>query len=187
MSSYINIDVVSMSDFRQQKNFYNLVKLLAGRVGNKLDYTKLSSLSGLSRPTVINYLEFLEKTYLISRLPVFTKNFDREIVKAQKLYFCDNGLVNFLVHTNSGSQFENAIFNQLRHFGELRYYALKTGQEIDFIFDKKIALEVKEMPTHSDARALSLVAKSAGLKKYYLIGRLASPKFKNYLWAGNIK
>lgn len=187
ISSYINIDVASLSDFREQKSFYDLTKLLAGRVASRLDYTKLSRLSGLSRPTVINYLEFLEKTYLIIRVPVFTKNLDREIVKAKKLYFCDNGLMNILAQASSGIQFENAVFNQLHHYGELNYYALKTGQEIDFILDKRMALEAKETPTQGDIKNLSTLSDVAGLKNFCLIGRLASPKFKDYIWAGDIK
>lgn len=187
ISSYINIDVASLSDFREQKSFYDLTKLLASRVASRLDYTKLSRLSGLSRPTVINYLEFLEKTYLIVRVSVFTKNLDREIVKAKKLYFCDNGLMNILAQVSSGVQLENAVFNQLRHYGELNYYALKTGQEIDFILDKKMALEVKETPTQSDIKSLSILADVAGLKNRRLVGRFISPRFKDYIWAGDIK
>src|SRR3989339_149565 len=187
ISSYINIDVASLSDFREQKSFYDLTKLLAGRVASRLDYTKLSRLSGLSRPTVINYLEFLEKTYVIVRIPVFSKNLDREIVKAKKLYFCDNGLMNILAQASSGVQFENAVFNQLRHCGELSYYALKTGQEIDFVLDKKLALEAKETPTQGDIKSLSALAGMAGLQSYRLIGRLTSPRFKDYIWGGDIK
>lgn len=100
ISSYIDIDVASLSDFREQKSFYDLTKLLAGRASNCLDYTKLSRLSGLPRPTVVDYIEFLEKIYVISRIPVFTKNLDRERIKAQKLYFCDNGLMNILAQTS---------------------------------------------------------------------------------------
>ncbi|OGY75706.1 MAG: ATPase [Candidatus Jacksonbacteria bacterium RIFOXYB2_FULL_44_15] len=187
ISSYINIDVASLSDFREQKSFYDLTKLLAGRVASRLDYTKLSRLSGLSRPTVINYLEFLEKTYVIVRIPVFSKNLDREIVKAKKLYFCDNGLMNILAQASSGVQFENAVFNQLRHCGELSYYALKTGQKIDFVLDKKLALEAKETPTQGDIKSLSALAGMAGLKSCRLIGRLVSPRFKDYIWGGDIK
>ena len=48
-----------------------LIKVLALRVGNKLDYTKLSQVVGISRPTLSEYLEFLEKTYVIFRLPAY--------------------------------------------------------------------------------------------------------------------
>lgn len=187
LSSYINVDVASLSGFRRQKDIYSLIKMLAGRVGTRLDYAKLSRLSGLTRPTVQNYLDFFEKTYLISRLPIFTKNPDREIVKAQKLYFGDNGLINVLADLSGGAKFENAVFCQLRHFGELRYYALKSGREIDFILDKKIALETKESPVLNDKKELLALAKLAGLQKNYLVGRQPTPNFTDFLWGGEIR
>ena len=187
ISSYVNIDIKSLADFRSQKNIYALIKMLASRVGTRLDYSKLSRLVRISRITVQNYIDFFEKTYLITRLPVFTRNTDREIVKAQMLYFCDSGLANILYDLNGGSKFENAVFSQLRHKGELRYYALKNGREIDFILDKKIALECKETPVKSDKKQLGDLSNLAGIKKYYLIGRYQSPRFNNYIWGGDIR
>jgi predicted AAA+ superfamily ATPase len=186
VSSYINVDVARLSDFKRQKDFYGLIKMLVGRIGSRLDYVKLSQLSGISRPSLINYLEFLEKTYLIYRVPVFTKSRDREIVKARKLYFCDTGLANVLSQISSGQQFENTVFNQLKFYGEVRYFSLKTGREIDFVLNERKGIEAKETPTQSDSREISALAQRAGLKEYFLVGRHPSPKFKNFVWAGGL-
>ena len=186
MSSYINIDVRSLADFSDERNLYSLAKLLAGRVGSRVEYTKLSSLTGLSRPTVTNYISFLEKTYLINTVPVFTKNIDREIVKARKLYFCDTGLANTLAELSGGAQFENTLFNQLARLGQIQYFALKTGHEIDFVLDGNLALEAKETPIRGDLARLKQMALSAGLSHFKLIGRYKSPKFMNYSWAGSL-
>jgi len=186
ISSYVNVDIVRLSDFKRQKDFYGLIKMLVGRIGSRLDYVKLSQLTGISRPSLINYLEFLEKTYLIYRIPVFTKSRDREIVKAKKLYFCDTGLANILSQISSGQQFENTVFNQLRPYGQINYFSLKTGREIDFVLDQKKAIEVKETPTQSNFRELSALAKKAGLKEYFLMGRHPSLKFKDFIWAGSL-
>lgn len=187
VSSYVNIDIKTLADFRDGKNVYNLLKLLAARVGSKLDYSKLSSFSGLSRQTVLNYIDFFEKTFLVKRLPVFSKRPDKEIVKMQKLFFCDNGIANFLAELSSGAQFENAVFNQLKHKGDLSYYSLKSGKEIDFVLNKSIGFEAKESPIKQDLNYLQLLAKKAGLKKAFLIGRNQVPKFSNYIWAGAIR
>lgn len=58
MSSYVNIDIRTLADFSDERNLYSLAKLLAGRVGSRVEYTKLSNLTGLSRPTVTNYVSF---------------------------------------------------------------------------------------------------------------------------------
>ncbi len=187
LSSYFNIDVETLADFHKSAELHNLLKLLAVRAGGKVDYSKLSSMSGLSRITVKNYVEFLEKTYVIHRLPVLAKRPDREIAKAQKIYLCDTGILNILVEASGGVQFENAVFNQLRQSGKLQYYALKTGREIDFILDGAVALECKETPTSQNLRDLENLARIAGIKKIKLIGRHKSPKFDNFLWGGMIK
>lgn len=187
ISAYVNIDVARLSDFKRQKDFYSLIKMVSARIGSRLDYVKLSQLSGISRPTLVNYLEFLEKTYLIHRIPVFTKSRDREIVKAKKLYFGDSGLANSLSQISSGQQFENTVFNQLKFYGGVRYFSLKTGRELDFVVNQETAVEVKETPTQSDFQGLSGLAKLAGLKKRFLIGRHPSSKFQNFLWAGDLR
>lgn len=187
ISSYINIDIKSLADFRQDKDTYNLIKLLAARVGNKLDYSKLSRLAGISRPTLTSYIDFFEKTYLISRISVISKKSDREIVKAQKIYFSDNGFVNILAEVSSGSQFENAVYNQIKHLGKVQYYSLKNGKEIDFILDEKLALEVKESPTEFDLAILSNLAHQIGIKNVKLIGRSPVPKFNEFCWGGSIR
>lgn len=186
MSSYVNIDIRSLADFSDERNLYSLAKLLAGRVGNRVEYTNLSQLVGLSRPTVTNYISFFEKTYLITTVPVYTKSADREIVKSRKLYFCDTGLANMLAELSSGAQFENTLFNQLSRIGQVQYYALKTGKEIDFILDNKLALEAKETPVKTDLTRLNSICSIAGLSEFRLVSRHKSPKFSNYIWAGSI-
>lgn len=186
MSSYVNIDIRSLADFSDERNLYSLAKLLSGRIGNRVEYSALSRLIGLSRPTVTNYIAFFEKTYLISMIPVFTKNIGREIVKSKKLYFCDTGLANILSEISSGAQFENTLFNQLSRVGSLQYYALKTGNEIDFILNGALAIEAKETPTENDLAALSRLSSTSGLPDFRLIGRYQSPKFDNCVWGGSI-
>lgn len=186
MSSYVNIDIRTLADFSDERNLYALSKLLAGRVGSRVEYTNLSRLTGLSRPTVTNYVSFFEKTYLIRTVPVYSRNVDRQIVKSRKLYFCDTGLANTLAELSSGAQFENTIFNQLSHMGQVQYFALKTGHEIDFILDTDLAIEAKETPVEKDMKRLEQLAKYAGITRFKLVGRYKSPKFTNYIWAGSL-
>ena len=186
MSSYVNIDIRSLADFSDERNLYALAKLLAGRVGNRVEYSNLSRITGLSRPTVTNYVRFFEKTYLVNTIGVYTKSADREIVKSRKLYFCDTGLANVLARISSGAQFENTLFNQLVQFGQVRYYALKTGNEIDFVLDENLAIEAKETPVETDLAHLTRMSDIAGVSNLRLVGRHRSPKFMNYAWAGSI-
>jgi len=185
-SSYVNIDIKSLADFSDERNLYNLAKLLATRIGSKVEYSKLSRLSGLSRPTVTNYVSFFEKTYLVKTIGVYTRNINREIVKARKLYFCDTGIANILADIHSGSQFENSLFHQVSRNNEVQYYAMKNGNEIDFILNKNLALEAKETPTSDDMSSLARLSHIAKIADCRLIGRNLSPKFTDYIWGGSI-
>jgi len=91
-------------------------------MGNRIDYSKLSLIIGISRPTLNEYLEFLEKTYIIYQLPAYS-SVDKSVALGKKLYFRDNGIASILAHPGEGALYENAIFNQLRDYGELAYLA----------------------------------------------------------------
>ena len=187
ISSYINVDIKTISVLRNSQNIFNLVKMLAGRTGTRLDYTKLSSLTGISRPTLYNYLYLLEQSFLITLVPVIAKNPDKEIVKAKKIFFNDNGILNVLSDISSGAKFENSVFNQLRHLGEINYYALKSGKEIDFILNKGFAFEVKETPSENDVKYLKNLSRQIKISKSRVIGRHPSPNFDDFIWGGDIR
>jgi hypothetical protein len=187
LSSYINIDIRTFSDFETDRDIYSILKLLGARVGNKIDNSKLSKLCGITRYKLQNYLDFFEKTYIIKRLPVHSNSSDTEITKARKLYIMDNGIANILADLGSGAKFENAVCNQLFGHGNLSYYALKTGKEIDFILDKEIAFEVKETPSENDVKKLRHLSEKAGIKKSRIIGKYPVQGFDNYIWGGEIR
>lgn len=187
LSSYINHDVASIMDFKKSEEAYKLIKLLAIRVGTKLEISKISILTGMTRYAVENYLGLFEQSYLIRTIPVTAYSPDREIVKARKLYFLDNGIASITAELSSGSKFENAVFNQLRSFGEVSYYSLKTGNEIDFVLNKKMAFEVKETATEAHLKNTALLAKNLGIGKSYVVGRHPNRIFEGYIWGGFIR
>ena len=187
LSSYINLDIASISDFKKSSDCYKLIKLLAVRIGTKLDISKLTNFTNLSRASVENYLELFEQSYLIRTIPVTSNSPDREIVKAKKIYFIDNGIAAVSAELSSGSKFENAVFNQLNHYGDISYYQLKTGNEIDFILNKNTAFEVKEAAYDNDLRNLKKLAKNLNIENCFVIGRHPNNLFDGFLWGGFIQ
>lgn len=184
LSSYINFDLTLLSDIRSPTNLFKLIKLLSVRIGTKLDISKLTSLTGMARQTVENYLDLLEKSYLVKTIPVLANSPDREIVKAKKIYFLDNGIASLAGELGSGSKFENAVFNQLMHRGEVAYYQLKTGREIDFILDQKQCFEVKETVAEADLKNTASLAKNLHISESYVIGRHPLRVFEGFIWGG---
>ena len=188
-SSYINIDVQAMADFRKIGELQQLLKALAMRMGNKLDYSKLAKIIGISRPTLNEYLEFLEKTYVIYQLPAYASP-DKALALGKKLYFRDNGIASILANPGEGALFENAIFNQLREYGELAYLSKGSEYEVDFVLTSPGAqpagLEVKYHPIENDAKKLKRIAQKNGLSQSWVVGRFPTPGFVDFLWGGSI-
>lgn len=186
-SSYINMDVRALADFQKIGELQQLMRLLALRVGNKLDITKLASTVGISRPTVMQYLDFLEMTYVIHRIPAYAGG-DKASALARKLYFCDNGIASILANISEGALFENAIHNQLRAWGQLSYLAKGNEHEIDFIVNHEsnatTALEVKYHPLFSDAQKLKRLAGKYNLGEAWLVGKYPTPGFQDFIWGG---
>jgi len=188
-SSYVNIDVRALADFQKIGELQQLMRLLALRIGNKLDVTKLASTVGISRPTVMQYLDFLEMTYVIRRIPAYAGG-DKASALARKLYFCDNGIAGILANIGEGALFENAIHNQLRGYGELAYLTKGNEHEIDFILAREnrpeAALEVKYHPILSDDQKLKRLSAKYGLAESWLVGRYPAPEFQEFIWGGLI-
>ncbi len=118
---------------------------------------------------------------------MYALNQDKEIVKTRKIYFLDNGLVSSFADIGSVAKFENTVFNQLHHFGELNYYQLKTGQEIDFILNKTIAFEVKETVYKSDYLKMIRLAKNINIEKGTVIYKNQNINTEHSIWAGFIR
>ncbi|MDR2063539.1 MAG: ATP-binding protein, partial [Candidatus Nomurabacteria bacterium] len=182
-SSYINLDVEQLADFRSISDLKRLVSLLGARVGSRLNVDELASVTGLSRPTVSNYLSFLEQTYLIRLLPAFSKSADVRARLPKKVYFIDTGIANLNADLSGGAKFENAVCHQLANYGKLAFHNDGDG-EIDFVMDGKIAIEVKETPASSHLPTLQRRAAKLNIQQCGLIGRQLSERFVNYVWGG---
>jgi len=150
--SYFEKDIKSLAEFRELGKLTDLILLLTNRVGSKIEITKIASEIGVSRDTVYSYLSFLENTYFIFLLSPFSRKVNGEVRGAKKVYFCDNGLLNYLGRVTDGALFKDVVFKNLGKYGELNYYERYKGPEIDFILNKEFAFEAKIKPVKQDLK-----------------------------------
>ncbi|KAF0108355.1 MAG: Uncharacterized protein FD146_929 [Anaerolineaceae bacterium] len=174
-TSYYQLEVLQLSDFRKSHKIRDLLFLLMGRVGSRLDIKKITNTLGISRVTVNEYLAFLEGTYFIKVVTPYTTNKDVEIRKAGKLYVCDTGLVRRFAQVDEGALFENAVYWNLYQKGNIQYYQRKNGVEIDFVLDQQQAYEVKLHPEKEDMTRLQALGKEIGIEKTNIVGRDYAP------------
>lgn len=126
-------------------------KYLASISSGILNYSKMAGNIGISFQTLKKYLDAMEKSYLIKRVPPYYTNRRKELTKQPKVYFVDTGLRNSVINDfNSepdGEVFENYVFSELIKKGyDVRYWRSKSKAEVDFIVDTDnilIPIEVK--------------------------------------------
>ncbi|MBU4331686.1 ATP-binding protein [Patescibacteria group bacterium] len=184
-SSYFQLEIVQLGDYKKTNVIRDLILLLMQRVGSKLDVQKIAQELAVSRPTIYDYLAFLEGTYFIKLIKLYSKSKDVEIRGANKIYLCDSGLVNNSIQVSEGALFENSIFQLLRPQGEINYYQKKGGVEIDFIFNKNKAYEVKLKPSQQDLNKLDRISKELKIKDFKLISKSYS-NIENVIYGFNI-
>lgn len=132
-----------------------LLKTLSHQLGNLINYSELSSITGLTYKMLKKYMQILEETYICKRCYNFGTNRRTELVKSPKIYFVDSGLRNSIVSSfeietrEKGALYENLIFSEfLKKTIELKYWRTKAGAEVDFILNDE-PVEIKSLPKTS--------------------------------------
>ena len=132
-------DIVLRNDIRKVTGLRILIKKIAETVCSEISYSKLHNILtgigvGISKDSVITYIEYAKQAYLLFPLEnYFAKFSERE--STPKFYFEDNGLLNlFLIHKDT-ALLENMVAVALRRSCKKEFYYLKsekTGIGIDF-------------------------------------------------------
>lgn len=90
--SYLYKDVFEFRGVRKPEMLWQLLQALALQLGAEVSYNELSQLLGVDKNTVSNYLDLLEKSYIVFRLMPLSRNLRNEISSNRKVYFYDNGI-----------------------------------------------------------------------------------------------
>jgi predicted AAA+ superfamily ATPase len=124
-----------------------------------VNYSTFARDVGVSSQTIKDYYHILADTFLGFFLPLYKKRPKRRIQGAEKFYFFDLGVVNFLAKRKSiepgselfGKAFENWVFHELKAYNhyrdlyaDLSYWRLSNGVEVDFVInDMEVCIEAK--------------------------------------------
>lgn len=159
-SNYLYKDVLKFSNLKASEIVQKLLQALALQVGDEVSYGELSKLLSIDYQTVRNYINILEKAFVIFRIPPLTRNLRKEVSKSRKIYFWDNGIRNALINNfnplslrnDVGQLWENFIVVEFKKkekfiFDENNYYFWRTydGQKIDLIIEKSGLLTTYEI------------------------------------------
>ena len=130
-------DIATRYRIEEVRALKELAFFLMSNPASQVSFNKLKEQFRLgSVNTIKNYIEYMEKSWLIFTMNVYDYSVKRQQIAAKKVYSIDTGLVNaigFSFSPNTGKLMENAAFLALRRKAhEIYYYTTPVGFEVDF-------------------------------------------------------
>lgn len=169
LQTYVERDVRSILNVKDLSRFQQFLVLLAGRVGQVVNYASLANDVGVSSTTIQQWVSVLKASYILFELPPFFANIRKRVIKSPKLYFTDTGLAAFLLGIQSGEQvardplrgnlYENLMILEIlkAHLNrgmrpDLYFYRDSQGNEVDLLIRQRnglLPVEIKSSATFS--------------------------------------
>ena len=161
VQTYIERDIRALGYELSGPVLSKLLSMIAHLNGSILNVSDLARSLGISQPTVNRYLDLLEGSFVVRRLPSYLTNVGKRLVKSPKLYLRDSGLLHqlaqvvtydaLLSHPVVGSSWEGYVIEQTRRVvgndWSFYYYRTSVGAEIDLLLlapnGKRVAVEIK--------------------------------------------
>jgi predicted AAA+ superfamily ATPase len=167
-NSYLYKDILMLENIHKAEKLERLVQALAFQIGHQVSYNELSQTCGLDNQTVEKYIDLLEKSFVVFRIPSFSRNIRNELKKSRKIYFYDNGVRNAVIkqfnslelRDDTGALWENFLVSERMkyinyHFHYCNRYFWRTHaqQEIDYVEDKDGLLSAFEFKWNPKAKS----------------------------------
>lgn len=176
--TYLERDLHDLSAVAALPDFRRLMRAACFRLGQLVNQTDLGRDVALPQPTVHRYLNLLETSYLLIRLPAYAVNFTKRLIKSPKIYWGDTGIALHLAAgaEPGGAHLENLILADLLAWrdarlehAELFYWRTTIGEEVDLVIEtggRLLPIEVKASgrPRLGDAKHLRTFGAEYGEK-----------------------
>ena len=166
--TYLERDLQELSSIAALPDFRRLMQAASLRLGQIVNQTEIGRDVGLPQPTVRRYLNLLETSHLLVRLPAYAVNRTKRLIKSPKLYWSDTGAALHLagVAEPGGAHLENLVLHDLLVWRDTRleraevfYWRTTAGEEVDLVIEsggRLLPVEIKSTgrPRLADAARL---------------------------------
>ena len=168
--TYLERDLQMLSTIAALPDFRRLMRAACFRLGQLVNQTEIARDLSLKQPTIHRYLNLLETSYLLIRLPAYSVNRTKRLLKSPKLYWGDVGLAMHLsgMTEPKGAHLENLILLDLLVWQcgrlqntEILYWRTTTGEEVDLVIEtagKVLPIEIKSTGRPRVRDAANLIA-----------------------------
>ena len=168
VSTYLERDLQVLASVDNLGDFRRLMTASALRTGGVVNQAELARDIAISRPTAHRWLNLLETSYQIVRVPAYAVNRTKRLIKSPKLYWADVALGLHIAGgiDPGGAHLENIILVDLIAWREtvvprpdILFWRTVNGEEVDFVIERGrqlLPIEVKSTtrPAYADARHL---------------------------------
>src|SRR5690348_16236490 len=153
--TYLERDMQNLAAITSLPDFRRLMRAACLRMGQLTNQTEIGRDVALPQATVHRWLNLLETSYLLVRLPAYAVNRTKRLIKAPKIYWGDTGVAMHLAETDDpgGAHLENLVLNDLLAWrdarlerAELGYWRTVSGEEVDIVVEvggRLIPIEIK--------------------------------------------
>ena len=168
--TYLERDLQMLSSIAALPDFRRLMRAACFRLGQLVNQTEMARDLSLKQPTIHRYLNLLETSYLLIRLPAYSVNRTKRLLKSPKLYWGDVGLAMHLsgMAEPTGAYLENIVLLDLLVWQcgrlqntEILYWRTTTGEEVDLVIEtegKVLPIEIKSTSCPRVKDAANLIA-----------------------------
>ncbi len=163
-ASYLYKDILEHGDIRKPDLIVKLLRALAYQIGSEVSYHELAQLLGVDSKTVQRYIQLLEDSYVLLRLPPLSTNPRKEISTSRKIYFLDNGIRNAVVddlsplgeRNDRGQLWENFMVTELykrqrnsKRGGQFFFWRSRSQAEVDLVLKEGSSVTAYEFKYNS--------------------------------------
>jgi hypothetical protein len=178
VQTYLERDVRDVSSLASPADYRRFMQAVCLRVGGVLNQSEVGRDLALPQSTIHRWLDLLEVTYQLVRLPAYSVNRTKRLVKSPKLYWVDTALAMQLEEDSQprGAHLENLVVLDARAWAgtmpdgpRLHYWRTTTGEEVDLVIEwrnRLLPIEVKstERLRPEDARGLLAFRREYGAR-----------------------
>ena len=186
ISTYLEKDIPALGPRIPATTLRRLWTMLAHNQGELLDQSRLASALAISGQTVVRYIDLLCDLMLVRRLPAWSGNVGKRLIRAPKVYVRDSGLVHALLglehldavlsHPVAGASWEGLVIEQLINaapHANASFYRTSNGAEVDLVLELRNGqtwvIEVKRSTAPAVSRGFYVAATDLGAARKLLV------------------
>ncbi len=191
ITTYLEKDIPALGPRIPATTLRRLWTMLAHSQGELLDQSKLASALAISGQTVGRYIDLLCALMLVRRLPAWSGNAGKRLVRAPKVYVRDSGVVHALLglqhldavlgHPVAGSSWEGFVIEQLiaaAPQAQASFYRTSHGAEVDLVLEFKNGetwvIEIKRSSAPSVSKGFYIAANDVKASRKLLVAAVDS-------------